>query len=109
MADDKFTIVLKRSPEYKIYPGNVIYGGPTPNGEAILMNVCVDHAAFPNYVQHAISPEGKIDMAKIDDQAVVGNVERELLCGISMTIVQAKRTVEWLSQMIDLIERQRNG
>ena len=103
MPEDKFTIVLKRSPEYKIYPGNVVYGAPTPDGQGILMNICVDHAAFPSYIQHSVV-EGKVDTSKIDDQAVMGNLERELLCGISMSLNQAKVLVEWLTQTIEKIE-----
>lgn len=105
MPDDKFTIVLKRSPEYKIYPGNVVYGGATPDGAGILMNICVDHAAFPSYIQHSIV-EGKVDISRIDDQAVMGNLERELLCGISMSTAQAKQLAGWLTALINKIEEQ---
>ncbi len=108
MADDKFTIILKRSPDYKIYPGNVVYGGPTPDLEEIVMNFCVDHSAYPNYIQHPIT-EGRVDTSTISDLAVMGNVERELLCGVSMSVKQAKQLVDWLSQIIQNIERQHGG
>ena len=108
MADDKFTIVIKRSPDYKIYPCNVIYGAPTPDGQGILMNVCIDHAPFPNYIQHSIV-EGNIDMSNIADQAIMGNLEREVLCGLSMSVTQAKTMLGWLKQTLDKIERHGHG
>jgi hypothetical protein len=39
----------------------------------------------------------------------MGNVERELLCGVSMSVKQAKQLVDWLSQIIQNIERQHGG
>src|SRR2546426_306690 len=104
MPEDKFTIVYKRAPDYRIYPGDVIYGGPTPDGEGIMMNVCVDHTAFPSYIQHPIE-NGKVRADVIVDQAMVGNLERELLCGVSLSLQQAKRTIEWLKQMVSKIEK----
>jgi hypothetical protein len=106
MSEKKFTIVLRRAPDYKIYPVGVIFGGPTPDGQSILANICVDHAAFPNYIQHPVSDEGRVDPSKIDDMAVVGDVERELLCGISLSVDQARKTIAWLSDMVQKIERQ---
>ena len=104
MADEsKFTVIMKRSPDYKIYPGSGVFGSPTPDGKGILMNFCVDHAAFPNYIQYAIV-EGKIDSSKIVDQARMGEVEREILCGISMSVEQARGLVSWLKRTIATIE-----
>ena len=108
MPDDKFTIIFRRAPDYKIYPGSVIYGGPSPDLESIVMNVCIDHSAFPNYVQHRVV-DGRADLSKVDDQVVMGNVERELLCGIVLTVDQATRMCAWLTQHIENIERLRNG
>lgn len=107
MADRRFTIIFKKAPDYRIYPGDVAYGGPLPNGEGILMHICSDHAATPNYVQHAVDESGNVDASVIADQAVAGDIERELLCGISMSLQQAKRVVSWLTQHINTIEGNR--
>lgn len=101
---DKLTVVFKRSPDYRIYPGGLFFGGPTPDLENIIMNVCVDHAAFPNYTQHNIV-DGKVDMGQVADQAIVGEIEREVLCGISISVVQAQRLVTWLNDNIEKINR----
>lgn len=106
MADDKFTIVFKRSPDYKIYPGNVVFGGPTPDAAGVFMNFCVDHAPNPSYTQHPVH-DGKVDVSEVLDQAVAGNLEREMLCGVTMTLNQAKVLAGWLNQIIANIERQR--
>ncbi|MBI3365897.1 MAG: hypothetical protein HY033_13445 [Ignavibacteriae bacterium] len=108
MTDGKFTVIIKRSPDYKLYPANGVYGGPTPDGLGIMMNICMDHAAFPNYIQHPISSEGKVDTTTIQDQAVMGDLERELLCGICMSLEQAKRMRFWLDDIIKKIEGHRN-
>ena len=106
MADQKFTIVMRRAPDYKVYPGDVFYGGPTPDADGILINVCVDHSAFPNYMTYDIQ-EGKVDQSQPPaDQASVGNVEREMLCGISIGIKQAKQLAIWLTKTINNIESQ---
>lgn len=104
MADNKLTIVFKRAPDYRIYPGGLFIGGPTPDLENIIFNVCVDHGAFPNYTQHEIV-DGKVDMGAVSEQAVVGNIEREVLCGISVSVTQAKRLVDWLNKNIEAINK----
>ena len=106
--EKKFTIIGKRAPDYKIYPAGIIYGGPTPDSQSILMNVCVDHSAFPNYTQHQIV-DGRVDMSVVQDQAMVGDVEREILCGILLSTDQAKKLVGWLAQNLEKIERNLGG
>jgi hypothetical protein len=103
MADEKFTIVLKKSPDYKIYPGNVVYGGPTPDLQGIVMNFCVDHAPLPSYIQHAVI-NGKVNSSTVIDQAVAGNLEREVLCGITMSLNQAEALQVWLTKLIEKIK-----
>lgn len=106
MADKGYTIVLKRSPDYKIYVGQTVYGGPVSDGSGILMNICVDHFAFPNYIVHPLSEDGKsVDVKTVQDQAQIGNAEREILCGVYLTLGQAKRTATWLTNLIETIER----
>lgn len=103
---ENFTIVLKRAPDYRIFLAQTIYGGPVPDASGILMNVCVDHAAFPSYIVHPLSEDGKtVNMAQVQDQAQVGNVEREVLCGVYFTLDQARRTANWLTGIIQNIER----
>ncbi|MGO9480931.1 MAG: hypothetical protein ACLP05_04000 [Candidatus Kryptoniota bacterium] len=104
MAENRLTIIFKRAQDYRIYPAGLIFGGPTPDGENILMNVCVDHAAIPNYTQHPIV-QGKVNINEVVDQAVAGEIEREVLCGISISITQARRLVDWLNNNIDQIEK----
>jgi hypothetical protein len=96
MEQKSFTILFKRAPDYKIYPGQIIYGGPVPDGSGILMNFCVDHSAFPNYVQYPITEDGKVDTNTIEQQVQMGNVERELLSGVYLTVDQAQRLADWL-------------
>jgi hypothetical protein len=106
MADKKFTIVLKKSPDYRIYPVQNVYGGPVLDASGILMNVCVDHPALPNYVTHPVLEDGStVDMATIEDQAQVGNAEREILCGLFISVQEAKKIVSWLTTHIERIER----
>jgi hypothetical protein len=106
--ENKFTIVIRRAPDFKIYPATGVYGGATPDGLGILMNICLDHGAFPNYIQHPIE-DGKVDTSTIKDQAVMGDLERELLCGLSMSLEQAKRMAFWLTQTINKIEGHKGG
>lgn len=101
MADDKFIIVYRRSPEYRVYPANIVYGGPTPSGEGIFVNICTDHNPLPNYVQHDISPDGKVNLAEIKDQAIVGNIEREVLCGLTLSVDEADRLAKWLQDHVN--------
>lgn len=108
MADKNFTISLKKAPDYKIVPGQTIYGGPLPDFSGILMNVCVDHAAFPNYITHPVGDDGKVDTLTITDQVQIANLEREMLCGVVLTLDQARRLLAWLGQQIQNIEGRTN-
>lgn len=104
MAEKQFTILLKRSSDYKIMPGQTVYGGPLPDLSGILMNICVDHSAFPNYIAHEIQADGRVDTNNIVDQVQIANLERELLCGIVFTVDQARSVVKWLERHIKQIE-----
>lgn len=99
VAEQKFTIVFKRSPDYKIFTSPVVYGGPTPEGKGILINFCVDHAAFPSYVEHLVEG-GKVNIQEINSIAQVGNVEREIQAGVYMSLDEAERTMIWLQDML---------
>ena len=108
MTEQKFTIVFKRSPEYKIFASPVVYGGPTPDGKGILINFCVDHAAFPSYVEHLVE-DGKVNIQQINSIAQVGNVERELQAGVYMSLDEAEITMRWLKEMLEKIRGGSNG
>lgn len=99
--EQKFTIVFKRSPDYKIYSGPTLYGGPTPDGQGVLINFCVDHLAFPSYVEHRIRPDGTVDISEITNIAQVGNVEREIQAGLYLSVSDAIKTIAWLQKMLD--------
>ncbi|MFH0992558.1 MAG: hypothetical protein V1799_21375 [bacterium] len=99
-----FTIALKRSPDYKIYPFQTVYGGPLPDLSAILLNVCIDHSAFPSYVTHPIKEDGSVDMNTITDLTQIANIEREVLCGLMVPLPLAKALVSWLQAHINRIE-----
>lgn len=98
--EQKFTVVFRRASDYKIYPAQIIYGGPVPDGSGILMSLCVDHTAFPSYVQHPVDKEGRVDPLTITDQVTTGHVEREMLAGIYLTVEQAERLAVWLTNHI---------
>jgi hypothetical protein len=99
LAEEKFTIVFKRSPDYRIFAAPVIYGGPTPDGKGILINFCVDHSAFPSYVEHLIEG-GKVNIQEINSIAQVGNVEREIQAGVFLSLEEAERTMLWLQELL---------
>ncbi|MGD0591229.1 MAG: hypothetical protein ABSA44_10590 [Bacteroidota bacterium] len=105
MPDQRdISIVFKRSPDYKIYPFQTVYGGPVTDMSSILLNVCVDHSAFPNYVTHPVNESGMIEMGTIKDQTQIGNIEREILCGLMIPLPLAKVLVAWLNNHIARME-----
>ena len=105
MDEKKFVIVFKRAPDFKTYPAQVIFGGPTPDGSGIIMNFGVDHNPTPNYVEHPVSEDGKVDLGKFEQIAQVGNIERELFGALYLSVDQARKTVEWLAHIIEQIDR----
>lgn len=108
MAEKTFTIVYKRAPDYRVYAAPVIYGGPSPDGRGVLINVCVDHAAFPSYVEHAVNEAGLVDISKVNNMVQVGNVEREVQAGIYLSLDEAERTLMWLDEMVKKMKGERN-
>ena len=95
-----FTIIFRKSPDYKLYPAPVIYGGLIPDGSGILMNACIDHFAFPNLTMHETDANGMVNLSQAKSRVVQGEVEREILCGIYLTIDQAIGLREWLDNHI---------
>jgi hypothetical protein len=108
MAESKFTIVFKRAPDYRIFAAPVIYGGPTPDGKGVLLNFCVDHAAFPSYVEHLMDDKGRANIQEIHSVAQVGNVEREIQAGLYLSLEDAERTVSWLRDLIEKTKGERH-
>lgn len=72
------------------------------------MNFGIDHSPVPNYVEHPINPEGKVDMGQVEQIAQVGNVERELFGALFLSIDQAKKTIDWLKRIVDQVEGERH-
>ncbi|MBI3586513.1 MAG: hypothetical protein HY088_05235 [Ignavibacteriales bacterium] len=105
MEEKKFVIVYKKAPDFRTYPAQVIWGGPSPDGAGIVMNFGVDHVPTPNYVQHSVGPDGKVDMTKIDQIAQVGNIERELFGALFISIDEARKTAKWLMDIVNQVER----
>lgn len=108
MPESKFTIVFRKSPDYKIYTAPVIYGGPTPDGRGVLLNFCVDHSAFPSYVEHPVEESGRVDIDRIDNIVQVGNVEREIQAAVYLSVDEAERTVVWLNAMVKKLRGESN-
>jgi hypothetical protein len=104
MAEKSFTIVYKKAPDYKIYPCQVVFGAPVPDNSGVLISFGVDHVPIPNYVQHPIKDGAIIDVETIEQVAQVGNIERELLCGVYMSRNQAKKLAAFLNKMISSTE-----
>jgi len=104
MPEPKFTVVFKRAPDYRIYPGPTLYGGPTPDGKGVLINFCVDHAAFPSYTEHPVDSKGKVTISEITSIAQVGNVEREIQAGLYLSKEEVERTIVWLQDILDRLK-----
>jgi hypothetical protein len=104
MADEKFTVVFRRAPDYRIYPSNIVYGGPTPDSKNILLNVCVDHQAFPSYTQHKVEA-GRVNMGEPGEQVTAGQVEREMVAGVLMSLDQARSLHGMLGRVIQSMEK----
>jgi hypothetical protein len=102
MADErKYTVIFKRAPDYRIYPCQLVFGGVVPDKSGIMMNICVDHPATPNYISHPIGPDGMtVDARTVSDIATIGNAEREMLCGIFVSPQQAAALATWLMEKV---------
>ena len=98
--DQKLTIVFRRSPDYRIFHGNLWQGGPTPGGDGILLNLCIDHLALPSYVVHEIT-DGRVDISNPTESVSAGQVEREVLCGILLSKNEAQQLQGFLAQFLD--------
>jgi hypothetical protein len=104
MDDPKVTIVFKKSPDYRIVGANTYHGGPTPTGDGILLHFCIDHATVPSYYVHKIV-DGQINMSSPDEVAQGGEVERELMSGVFLTIDGAKGLRNWLTKVLEPFEQ----
>jgi len=97
-------MVFRRSPTYQIFTGPTLYGGPTPDGKGALINFCVDHHAFPSYVEHPVRPDGTVALNEVTNIAQVGNVEREVQAGLYLSTDEIERTVIWLTDILNKLK-----
>ena len=73
------------------------FGGPTPDGNAIVAHLFVEHGTVPSLVTHKVDDEGRVDLSG-GDPIKRGDVTREVQATLLMTPEHALSLGSWLVQ-----------
>lgn len=97
-ANTEITFHYKKTPAYRSYHVDGIFGGLTPRGK-IYCELFIDRNPTPKTAVHALSEDGYLDGTPKGTTGLEG-VIREIECGIIFDIDTAKTFKEWLDNKI---------
>jgi len=95
-------IYYTKSPTYRTYHLDGIFGGLTPKG--IFVDIFTEHISPPSKIVHQIKEDGKIgdEIGRINNEP---GLLREYQCGIAINIENAISIRNWLDTKIDEYEK----
>ncbi|MFH1260012.1 MAG: hypothetical protein ABII74_09465 [Elusimicrobiota bacterium] len=94
-----------KTPSYRTYYANGIFGGLTSRGE-LYLELFTERNVTPKIIKYEVTDEGKLGK-EIKREGLQGMV-REIECGLLINIDTAKSLVEWLNKNIKLCENINN-
>lgn len=106
--EPKFTVSFIKAKDYKLYPSTGVWAVPSADGTKIVLNFVVEHIAIPSYQTHEIHDK-KINFVQVKDSVSSGEMEREFLCGVLLTLEDARSIGHFLVGKADEIDKQRKS
>lgn len=91
------SIVFTSRPDRASIPATGAFGGPTPDGNAIVAHLYVEHGTVPNVMTHRIDTQGRVDFSS-GDPVKRGDVTREIQATLLMSPEHALSFGSWLVQ-----------
>lgn len=106
--DSNGTIELHylKTKNYRTYYFDGLYGGITPNGKNIYMDIFLERNSTPQIMKHEVI-DGTI--GKIISKNGKDGIIREVECGLIMDIETARKLRNWLDAKIDEYDEFVNG
>lgn len=103
----KVKFVYYTPEDYKIYPVNGAWGGPTARND-IIVNFFVERQEMPREEVHSIGENGSLGPIEKEQKEEV-QIARELQVGIVLNPDQALDIAEWLKKNVDQLRRLQKG
>lgn len=104
----ELTIVFEKSEQKSTISATGAFGGPTPDGAAIVANLFVEHTSMPNYVTHDIDSSGHVNMSK-GKPVKRGDITREVQATLVMSPENAKQLGKWLIKNSEKAQENRSN
>lgn len=103
VSSKELTFNYVKTPSYRTYHVDGIYGGLTPNGN-VYCELFIDRNVTPQTVVHELDENGKLSGVPKKKTGKTGYI-REIECGIIMDIEAALTMKEWLGDKIDQYQK----
>ncbi|MFV1976189.1 MAG: hypothetical protein ACC651_10605 [Candidatus Scalindua sp.] len=100
---EKIIFHYKKTPSFRSYHADGIYGGLTPRGK-VYCEFFIDHNPTPQTATHELSESGYIS-GKPTEKIVKEGVIRQIECGIIFDIETAITFKEWLNDKINQYDK----
>jgi len=103
---EKLKLKLVKSNLFRLIHVDSVWGGLSPNGDSINMNLCNQRFPIPQKLVYELEKDGsfenEINEERIQEDDV--DVEWEIEVSAMMNIETAKTLIEWLKNMVEQAE-----
>lgn len=103
---EKLKLKLLKSHLFRVIHVDSVWGGLSPNGDSINMNLCNQRFPIPQKLVYELEKDGslenEINEERIQEDDV--DVEWEIEVSAMMDIETAKTLIEWLKNMVEQAE-----
>jgi len=107
---EKLKLKLVKSNLFRLIHVDSVWGGLSPNGDSINMNLCNQRFPIPQKLVYELEKDGsfenEINEERIQEDDV--DVEWEIEVSATMNIETAKTIIEWLKNMVEQAESEQD-
>ena len=104
---DKVKLKFVKSNLFRVIHVDSIWGGLTPNGDGININLCSQRFPIPQEVVYEINQEGGFEKEISEERIQNDDLEWEVEVSAIMDMETAQTLIKWLQNMVEQSENER--
>jgi len=93
--NEEAEVIYEKSNSHITIPANFGFGGVSPNGNNVILNLINEQITIPSYETFKMHEDGKIDLRK-GKRISRGNITREILATVFLPPESAVEIGQWL-------------
>lgn len=104
---EKVKIEFVKSNLFRVIHVDSVWGGLTPNGDSINMNLCSQRFPIPQQAVFELDQDGGFDKEISEERIQNDDIEWEVEISAIMDIETAKELIKWLQSMVQQAENEK--